>query len=109
MPTEYVTCRTLRHNWDLIGFYDATGPNGRKFTVMSLLCNLCECTREDFFDSHGNLETRHYGLPDDYAIRRTKEDRREGRIHVQESRAELMGRFTVYKSSSSLERAAKRR
>lgn len=109
MPNEYVVCRMLRHNWNFIGFYNATGPNGRKFVGMSLECGLCGMTRDDFLDSHGNLASRVYDPPDNYQIKRTKEEKREGRIQVNEARSEMMGRSTVYQSSSSLERAAKRK
>lgn len=108
MPTEYVVCRMLRHNWNFIGFYNANGPNGRKFTAMALECNLCGMTRDDYLDAHGHLASRHYEPPEDYSIKRAPGEKREGRVQVSESRAEMMGRSTVYQSASNLERATKR-
>lgn len=109
MPTEYVVCRMLRHNWNFLGFYEGKGPGGRKIIVMSLECSHCEMRRHDYLDSRGNLEDRQYFPPEGYNIVRRRGEEREGRILAGEARMTMLKRATVYKTSSGLERALRSR
>lgn len=109
MPTEFVVCRMLRHNWNFHGFYKGKGPNGRNMTVMSLECSHCGMIRKDFLDARANLEDRQYFQPEGYALKRDKGDDREGRILTGEARAAMLSRSRVYQTSSSLERAVRSR
>jgi hypothetical protein len=104
MPDEFVVCRMLRHNWNLNGFFKTKDSHGANWIVMSLECSHCGMKREDYLDAAGGLKDRFYSPPEGYNISRAKDDRREGRITVAESRAEMLGRVRVYASEGSLNR-----
>ena len=74
MRIEYQKCRTWGHAWEdfLPGVGKRPASWGRRF---SLRCERCHTERHDTFDARGELSTRSYDYPSDYAC--SAEDRPE--------------------------------
>lgn len=59
----YLTCRDLRHHWELIGYYHQDGGVNRV-----LLCGRCEAERTDTWTTGGARVKATYTYPDGYRL-----------------------------------------
>jgi len=85
----YLTCRDLRHVWEVVGFYRADG------IVRRLLdCQRCGTQRDDKWTQSGERVASSYSYADEYQLR--------GGMDTYEVRLEVMHRATIYKSQAAM-------
>lgn len=86
----YLTCRDLRHRWQLVGFYRS--PDG---LVRRLLdCERCGTQRADRWRLSGEREPSSYSYVDGYSV--------EEGMDTYEVRKEVLHRATIYNSEAAM-------
>ena len=86
----YLTCRDLRHDWGIVGFYRS--PDG---VVRRLLdCARCGTQRQDRWRLSGERESSSYSYPDDYRV--------QDGFDTWEVRKEVLSRATIYNNEAAM-------
>lgn len=88
--SDFETCRTLRHAWDVLSQLPASEYTPDVFCVLSLRCTRCTTERTDDLDVYGDLVRRKYDYPDGYQYSET-----DVTLTLQELRLKLMQRAPV--------------
>lgn len=86
----YLTCRDLRHVWQLVGYYRSPGGIVRRL----LDCQRCGTQRADRWRPNGEREASSYSYADAYQI--------ESGFDTYEVRKEVMSRATIYQSEAAM-------
>ena len=72
LPTEWVTCRDMRHAWATLNDFHVTGKEGGFVRVQrELICMRCETVRYEVYDqTRTGLDkvSQSYGYPDGYQL-----------------------------------------
>jgi hypothetical protein len=94
-PDHFLDCRDLRHAWARLGTYHAGGE-----IVRVLICQRCDCTARDYWSPRGyRLRGRSYEYPEGYLI--------QGGPSLQDIRATILDRSTVYDTEAAMHAALK--
>jgi hypothetical protein len=65
---RYAECKVLGHDWAEFTDYEmVAAPYGERLSVR---CDRCECERHDLIARNGQLNSRHYVIPEDYSTHR---------------------------------------
>lgn len=86
----YLTCRDLRHVWQLVGFYRSPGGIVRRL----LDCQRCGTQRHDRWRTDGQREPSSYSYAESYQM--------QDGMDTYEVRREVLHRATIYKSEADM-------
>jgi hypothetical protein len=89
-PDKYLTCRDIRHHWQVVGYYHANGE-----IVRTVTCRNCGTDRRDYWSPGGMRRRNVYSYPDDYRIG-------DGGVSMFEVRQEVLSRVTVYETEDQM-------
>lgn len=92
-PDKFLECRSIGHQWNLIGFYHAYGE-----IVRALHCPRCNTDRHDRWTPGGSRLGNTYTYSAGYAIG-------NGGASKFEVRQETLRRVTVYDSADDMHRS----
>jgi hypothetical protein len=95
-PDHYLECREMGHRWKKLGYFHFRATHGQGVCRKSL-CERCDTTRYNWYESDGARLWTEYEYPDHYLLQGT------GRVLPKEVRREAIRRAAVFASEDMLD------